>query len=270
MTTPGDALAKIFDVRDARVLVTGAASGLGLAMAEAMVEAGARVTLTDVDETGLKREVERLSGLAGTAEGAYLDVGDHDAIRETVARIVRDQGRIDVVFANAAGGGGPAEEGGVVAALGPAWFSEMDAHLGGTVATVQAAARAMIGQGSGSIVITSSTSGLKPDAHVPYSYATIKGAMINFGRQAALELAPYGVRVNVIAPGPFRTNIAKKAAEAGYTTTDEEWARTVALGRTADPSELKGLALLLGSPAGGFITGAVHVIDGGSLLMGAS
>jgi NAD(P)-dependent dehydrogenase (short-subunit alcohol dehydrogenase family) len=269
MTMAGDALANIFDVRDARVLVTGAASGLGLAMAEAMVEAGARVTLTDVDEAGLAHAVERLSGLAGTAEGALLDIGDYDAIRETVARIVREQGGIDVVFANAAGGGGPAEEDGVVAALGASWFSEMNVHLGGTVATVQAAARAMVDQGSGSIVITSSTSGLKGDSHVPYSYATIKGAMINFGRQAALELAPYGVRVNVIAPGPFRTNIAAKAAAAGYTTTDEEWARTVALGRTADPAELKGLALLLGSSAGSFITGGVHVIDGGSLLMTA-
>ena len=272
MTSVGDALTSIFDVRDARVLVTGAASGLGLAMAEAMVQAGARVTLTDVDKEGLAREVERLNGFAGHAEGEYLDVGDYGAVQETVDRIVRDSGRIDVAFANAAGGGMPSDPADrrVVKALDASWASEFDVHLGGTVATIQAAARAMVEQRSGSIVVTSSISGIRGDHHVPYSYVTIKGAMINFARQAALELAPHNVRVNVIAPGPFRTNIGAKAAAAGYTTTDDEWARTVAMGRMAEPSELKGLALLLGSPAGSYITGAVHVVDGGALLTSAS
>ena len=140
MTLAGDALAKVFDVRDACVLVTGAASGLGLAMAEAMVEAGARVTLTDVDEAGLAHAVDRLSGCAGVAEGAVLDVGDFDAVRETVARVVRDQGRIDVVFANAAGGGGPAEEDGVVAALGASPHSPYIASKAGVIGFTRAMA----------------------------------------------------------------------------------------------------------------------------------
>jgi len=273
MSSVGDSLAEIFDVRDACVFVTGAASGLGLAIAEAMVQAGAVVTLADIDEPGLRRQADRLSGFAGKVRTEVLDVGEVGAVLAAIDKLVRVNGRIDAVFANAAGSSAsPAEDRdmGVVAALDSAWHHELAVHLNGTVATVRAAARAMIGQGHGSIVLTSSTAGLRADPHVPYSYATVKGAMLNFARQAALELAPLGVRVNVIAPGPFRTNIGAKAQAAGFTVTDEDWARTVPLGRTGDPAELKGLALLLGSKAGSFITGGVYLIDGGAMLTSAT
>jgi len=272
MSSVGDSLAEIFDVRDTRILVTGAASGLGLAIAEAVVQAGAVVTLADIDEPGLQKQADRLSGFAGKVRSEVLDVGDGDAVRAAIDKVVRVDGRIDAVFANAAGGpASPAQDRdtGVVAALDSAWHHELAVHLNGTVATVRAAARAMIEQENGSIVLTSSTAGLRADPHVPYSYATVKGAMLNFARQAALELAPHGIRVNVIAPGPFRTNIGAKAHAAGFTITDKDWARTVPLGRTGDPAELKGLALLLGSKAGSFITGAVYPIDGGAMLTSA-
>jgi NAD(P)-dependent dehydrogenase (short-subunit alcohol dehydrogenase family) len=98
---------------------------------------------------------------------------------------------------------------------------------------------------------------------------TVKGATLNFARQASLELAPQGVGVNPIAPGPFRTNIGAKGKVAGSTVTDEDWVRTVPLGRTGDPAELKELALLLGSNAGSFITGGVYLMDGGAMLTSA-
>jgi NAD(P)-dependent dehydrogenase (short-subunit alcohol dehydrogenase family) len=82
-------------------------------------------------------------------------------------------------------------------------------------------------------------------------------------RQAALELAKHGVHVNAIAPGPFRTNIGTDAAPI----PDEAWEEIVALGRMAEPDELKGVALLLASPASSFMTGAIVPVDGGQLLM---
>ena len=97
---------------------------------------------------------------------------------------------------------------------------------------------------------------------VGYAYAATKAAVNNLVRQAALELAPYNVLVNAIAPGPFLTNIAGGRLRREPETV-QKFADMVPLGRIARPDELKGLALLLASPASSFITGAVIPIDGG-------
>jgi NAD(P)-dependent dehydrogenase (short-subunit alcohol dehydrogenase family) len=117
-------------------------------------------------------------------------------------------------------------------------------------------------QGSGRIVVTASTAGLTSEPLVCYGYAASKAAVIGLARHAALELAPHGVRVNVIAPGPFKTRIAGGVTPEG----EREWAALVPLGRMGETEELKGLALLLASPASSFMTGAVIPIDGGQLL----
>ena len=101
-------------------------------------------------------------------------------------------------------------------------------------------------QGSGRIVVTASTAGLRADPMVCYGYIASKAAVVNVARQAALELAPHGVHVNVIAPGPIKTRIG-----GGVTPESErQWAALVPLGRMGEPEELKGLALLLASPGG--------------------
>jgi NAD(P)-dependent dehydrogenase (short-subunit alcohol dehydrogenase family) len=122
-------------------------------------------------------------------------------------------------------------------------------------------------QGSGRIVVTSSVAGLRPEPVVCYGYIASKAAVLNLVRQAALELAPHGIRVNAICPGPFKgTRIGAGATLDPEPEMERQWAQTVPLGRMAEPDELKGLALLLASPASGFITGAAHVIDGGALI----
>ena len=118
-------------------------------------------------------------------------------------------------------------------------------------------------QGGGRIVITASTAGFGTDPLVGYSYSATKAAVIIMVRQAALELAPYGIHVNAIAPGPFRTRIGGAAAPI----PPEAWNDIVALGRMAEPDELKGVALLLASRASSFMTGAIVPVDGGQLLM---
>lgn len=99
---------------------------------------------------------------------------------------------------------------------------------------------------------------------VGYAYAATKAAVANLVRQAAIELGPFNVLVNAIAPGPFRTNIA-----GGRMHSDREvervFAKSCPLGRVAEPDEIKGLALLLASPAASYMTGAVIPIDGGTL-----
>jgi NAD(P)-dependent dehydrogenase (short-subunit alcohol dehydrogenase family) len=246
-----------FDVRGLRTVVTGAASGLGLAIAEAMAEGGARVTLVDVDADGLTEVAARLG-----AESAVVDVADSDA----VARLFADLDGVDVVFANA----GVSREAGVLDDRGglgnlddDTWRTVLGINLDGVLFTMREAARHMKPQGSGRIVVTASTAGIGTDPFVGYSYSATKAAVIMLVRQAAFELARHGVHVNAIAPGPFRTNIGGDAPPI----PDEAWESIVAIGRMAEPEELKGVALLLASSASSFITGAVIPVDGGQLLM---
>jgi NAD(P)-dependent dehydrogenase (short-subunit alcohol dehydrogenase family) len=256
-------LTDLFDVDGARTVVTGAASGLGLAMAEVMAEGGARVTLADLDGDALEQVAERLGGDVRTAR---VDVSNAAAVGRLFDEVVDEQGGVDVAFANA----GISLEPGVVDERGGlenldqrAWDSVLGVNRNGVLFTMREAARHMKKQGSGRIVVTASTAGFGTDPMVGYSYSATKAAVIIIVRQAALELARHGVHVNAIAPGPFRTNIGGDAAPI----PPEAWNDIVAIGRMAEPDELKGVALLLASPASSFMTGAVIPVDGGQLLM---
>jgi NAD(P)-dependent dehydrogenase (short-subunit alcohol dehydrogenase family) len=140
-------------------------------------------------------------------------------------------------------------------------------NLHGVLFTMKHAAAVMKPQGSGRIVVTSSIAGLRPEPVVCYGYAASKAAVVNLVRQAALELAPHGVLVNAICPGPFKgTRIGAGATLDPDPELERAWAEMIPLGRMAALDELKGLALLLASPASSYITGAAHVIDGGALV----
>ena len=256
-------MSDLFDVDGARTVVTGAASGLGLAMAEVMAEGGARVTLADLDGDALEQVAGRLGG---DVRMAQVDVSDAAAVGRLFDEVVDEQGGVDVAFANA----GISLEPGVVDERGGlenldlrAWDTVLGVNLNGVLFTMREAARHMKKQGSGRIVVTASTAGFGTDPMVGYSYSATKAAVIIIVRQAALELARHGVHVNAIAPGPFRTNIGGDAAPI----PPEAWNDIVAIGRMAEPDELKGVALLLASPASSFMTGAVIPVDGGQLLM---
>jgi NAD(P)-dependent dehydrogenase (short-subunit alcohol dehydrogenase family) len=261
-------LTALFGVQDKVVLVTGGASGLGLAIAQVLAECGAIVVAADRDEPRLAAAGPGLAA-AGRAEPVLADVSDGRAVASLADGIVSRHGRIDVVFANAgiARGRGPGEESGQADTFDlTAWHELLDVNLHGVVHTVRAAAGHMKRQRGGSIVVTASTAGLRADPLVSYSYVVAKAGVVNFVRQAALDLARWQIRVNAIAPGPFRTNIGgpgplPAAAEA-------RWSSMVPLGRMGDPAEIRGLALLLASGASSFITGAVYPVDGGQLLQG--
>jgi NAD(P)-dependent dehydrogenase (short-subunit alcohol dehydrogenase family) len=314
----------LFDVRGQVALVTGGASGLGYAFAEILVQAGANVVIADWDEVALRKAVTSLGegalaagreppargqsadgGRPGPAlvTGRSVDVSYPRAVNELVDRVVAGHGKIDIVFANAgiARGRPPV--------LPEGWLDDMDmaaykalidVNLHGVVYTVQAAARHMKRQRSGSIITTASTAGMRNDPYTPYSYAIAKAAVVNFTKQAAHDLARWGVRVNAIAPGPFKTNLGSanrtvntsivntsivntstvntstgnaRAADSATPTgasNEDMWKAVIPLGRMGDPKEIRGLALLLASSAGSFMTGGIYPIDGGALLQGPS
>jgi NAD(P)-dependent dehydrogenase (short-subunit alcohol dehydrogenase family) len=255
----------LFDVRGRVTVVTGAASGLGLAMAEVMAENGAIVAMLDIDQVGLDAAVTRLATAGHAVEGIALDVGDIARLRAAVAAIAEKHGKLDVVFANAGISAGRIfefPEGEVDAVDMNRWQQVLQVNLTSVFATIQAAAERMKAQRGGRIIVTSSIAGIRAERMVGYAYAATKAAVNNLVRQAALELAPYNVMVNAIAPGPFFTNIAggRLHREPEFV---QKFAAMVPLGRIAQPDELKGLALLLASPASSYITGTVIPIDGG-------
>jgi NAD(P)-dependent dehydrogenase (short-subunit alcohol dehydrogenase family) len=265
-------LEDLFDVRGQIALVTGGASGLGYAFASILADCGAAVTIADWDEARLEKAVASLAASSGSAvTGERLDVTDAAAVRDCVDGIVAAHATIDIVFANA----GVAR--GRPPLLPEGWLDDMsmsdyqaliDVNLHGVVYTVQAAARHMKKQRSGSIVTTASTAGLRNDPYTPYSYTIAKAAVVNFTKQAAHDLARWNVRVNAIAPGPFKTNLGGGSATSA--SADAMWKAVVPLGRMGNPTEIRGLALLLASSAGSFMTGGIYPIDGGALLQGPS
>jgi NAD(P)-dependent dehydrogenase (short-subunit alcohol dehydrogenase family) len=252
-------------------LVTGGASGLGYAFASVLAAAGATVVIADWDSGSLGKAVTGLCDAGRKVSGKRLDVSDATAVRAAVDGIAEEHGRLDIAFANAgvARGRPPLlPEGWLDDMSMPDYNALIDINLHGVVYTVQAAARPMKRQKSGSIVTTASTAGIRNDPYTPYSYAIAKAGVINFTRQAAHDLARWGVRVNAIAPGPFKTHLGGK--EPTSAEAEAMWSAVVPLGRMGNPSEIRGLALLLASNAGSFMTGGVYPIDGGALLQGPS
>jgi len=262
---------RLFDVAGTRALVTGAASGLGFAMAEVLADCGARVTLADVDADRLEASTQALTARGGTARSFVVDVSDEERVHAMVTDAVEAEGGLDVVFANAgiASVPGFAVEGGqrLETVESSDWNTVLRVNLDGVLFTMKHAAAVMKRQGSGRIVVTSSNAGLRAEPEVCYGYVAAKAAIVNVVRQAALELAPHGVHVNAICPGPFKgTRIGGGVTENPTPELEHMWARTVPLGRMGDPEELKGLVLLLASPASSFMTGAAYLVDGGTLV----
>jgi NAD(P)-dependent dehydrogenase (short-subunit alcohol dehydrogenase family) len=257
----------LFDVQGHVAFITGAASGLGLAYAEVMAENGAVTVLADKDGPGLEKAAARLRSAGCKVATAAFDAVDSNALQQAIDGAAARYGRLDAVFANvgiSAGPGFASSETGRIEAIDLQRFREViELNLIATTLTMKFAAPHMKRQRSGSIVVTASIAGIAAEPLVGYGYIASKAAVANIVRQAALELAAYHVRVNAIAPGPFVTNIRDGIMHRDPKIA-EQFAAMVPLGRAAQPDEIKGLALLLASPAGSFITGAVIPIDGGT------
>jgi NAD(P)-dependent dehydrogenase (short-subunit alcohol dehydrogenase family) len=260
----------LFDVSGKVALVTGGASGLGYAFASILADCGATVVIADWNAERLEKAAADLSA-RGRVVPAILDVTDAAAVSSLVDGIAGEYKSIDIAFANAgvARGRPPLIPEGTIDEFDMSdYHALIDVNMHGVVHTVRAAAAHMKRQRSGSIVVTASTAGLRNDPFTPYSYTIAKAAVVNFMKQAAHDLARWNVRVNAIAPGPFKTNLGGGGPMPPE--AEARWNAVVPLGRMGDPLEIRGLALLLASPASSFMTGGVYPIDGGALLQGPS
>lgn len=264
-----------FNIAGRSALVTGGASGIGLAYAEAMAEAGAKVTIADLDSEGAEREAARLRGEGAEVQAVACDISDLAQVTAAFDAHVAAYGGLDICFANAgwdAGDGFWAPSGernpqGRIDQYDPEkWKRSIDINLSGAYYTIREAVRCMRADNrKGSIIATASNAGIINEPIVGIPYMPAKAGVLHLVRHAALELAEFGIRVNAIAPGPFVTNIGdgwvKKNPDAR-----SSFEKTIPVGRMADTEEMKPLALMLASDASSFMTGAHVVIDGGVQL----
>ncbi|OMB96695.1 SDR family oxidoreductase [Mycobacterium colombiense] len=247
----------LFGLRGKRALVTGASSGIGRKVAQAYVQAGADVAIA-------ARNVEALERIAGelAADGAgkvvpiRCDVTRPDQVTGMVDRVIAELGGIDIAVCNA----------GVIDVvpmldMSPEEFQRIqDTNVTGVFLTAQAAARAMVAQGRGGVIITTaSMSG--SIINVPQQvghYCASKAAVIHLTKAMAVEFAPHNIRVNSVSPGYILTELVEPLTEF-----HRQWEPKIPLGRIGRPEELTGLYVYLASEASSYMTGSDVVIDGG-------
>jgi NAD(P)-dependent dehydrogenase (short-subunit alcohol dehydrogenase family) len=244
---------------DGRVaIVTGAAQGLGRAMAQALAEAGAAVAIPDINGEGACRAAEEIAALGVKTLAMTCDVTDAAQVQEMVDKVHAELGGPDILVNNA----GitiwePAEE-----MKWESWRKVMAINLDGLFLCSQAAGRYMLQQGRGSIINIASMSGFIVNHPQPQAaYNASKAAVIHLTRSLACEWATRGVRVNAIAPGYMNTAMAAPYfADPKYR---DNWFMRAPMQRPGEPEELGGAVVFLASDASSYMTGHTLVIDGG-------
>jgi gluconate 5-dehydrogenase len=252
VTAPGS----LFRLDGRIALVTGAARGLGAAMAEALASAGAHVVHNDIDEPAVRARCNELAGRGLSVEGVGFDVTDAAAVRDAVRTVTRAHGRLDVLVNNA----GIAVYKTAAEHEDEDWARVMDVDLTALHLVAREAAAAMATSPAGRIINIASVLGLCSRPGVA-SYVVAKHGVVGLTRVLAGELGPRGITCNAIAPGYFETSLSESLV------ADKDFHQMIAertpLRRWARPEELAGPAVFLASSASSFVTGHVLVVDGG-------
>jgi NAD(P)-dependent dehydrogenase (short-subunit alcohol dehydrogenase family) len=254
---------QLFELKGRVALVTGGSRGLGLQMAEALGEMGARVALTARKQNELDEAVAHLKGLGVEASAWACDLGKREAIAPVVDDILARLGRVDVLVNNAgATWGAPAEDHPL-----EAWDKLVNLNLTGTFLVSQRIAKkSMIPAKWGRIINVASVAGLMasdPRVVKTVAYNATKHGVVGITRQLAAEWGPYGITANAICPGFFPSRMTK-ATLGALTSLVLETTPTKRLGNDED---LKGLVVLLASEASRHITGQAIAVDGGASIL---
>ncbi len=241
--------------------VTGAAMGIGLGIANRLAEAGANVLIADMNLEAATASAADLAGKYGTKVVAVkLDVTAEDAGDQLVAETVKAFGSIDILVNNA----GIYPVNSLLELDYATWDKTLGVNLRGLAFITKAVANQMIKQGGGGAMVNiASIDGIHPSFPGLAAYDASKGGVVMFTKNVALELGPHGIRVNAIAPGGIKT-----PGVAGGIDMDVEamFVPHIPLGRMGEPDDIGRVAAFLASPAAGYMTGDVVVVDGGYLV----
>jgi acetoin reductase-like protein len=255
-------------LEDKIAIITGAASGMGRAMALAFAAEGATVVVADLNVDGAQLVVDDIETKGGKALAIELDVANPQDSRALVQKVVERYGQLDILVNNAGIG--------LIKAVWDTTPDEWDrifaVNVRGLFFMAQAAAEPMRRQRSGKIINLASIAGRRGEALVA-AYCASKAAVININQSLALALAPYGVNVNAMAPGVVDTPYWKEVdRQFGQITgkaegeTFREVAASIPLGRTSVPDDVVPLALFLAGPGSDYITAQTYNVEGGMVM----
>lgn len=251
---------ELFSLAGKTALITGGSRGLGLQMAEALGEQGAKIVISSRKQADLDEAVAHLKERGIEASAIAADLAQEAHIQPLVDEAIKRLGHIDILINNAGASWGAAAEDYPV----EAWDKVMNLNIRSIFLVSQAVGKAsMIPRKYGRIVNIASIAGLAgnaPGTMKTIAYNTSKGAVINFTRTLAGEWGPYGITVNAIAPGFFPSKMTKGVLA---TIGEEALSKSAPLGRIGDDEDLKGATLLFASDAGKHITGQTLAVDGG-------
>jgi len=249
-------MSALFDLKGKRALVSGSSQGIGFALARGLAQHGACLVLNGRDEAKLRSAARRLQDEGFSVETAAFDVTDANSVAEAVERIETEIGAVDILINNA----GIQIRGALEDFEPQQWEQLLSTNISGVFYLAQAVARYMIARGAGKIInIASAQSELARPNIAPYT--ATKGAIRNLTRGMATDWAKYGLQINALAPGYFKTPLNQALVE------DENFSqwlekRTPA-GRWGEVEELVGAAVFLSSAASSFVNGHTLYVDGG-------
>ena len=259
----------IFDLTGKVALITGGGRGLGRVYCAALAEYGADIAIADIEEKGAYETAEIVKSLGRKALAIKADVTNPEDAQQVVFETVKELGTIDILINNA----GISLKAAKIADMPVEdWDRVIAVNLRGVFLCTRAVLPIMVKQKKGNIINIASVRGISPSFEAVVMspkahYAASKGAVISFTKEAALEYAREGIRVNCIAPGHHGKGPGSRWRDAEQTRRiEEEIARITPLGRIGDPTELKGLVVYLASDASSFVTGQVFISDGGRCI----
>jgi len=250
--------AALFYLRERTAIVTGAARGVGEAIARELATMGAHVVLVDIAEE-VHNTALRIVQEGGSAQAEIIDVTDSNAVDSLVKRIVAEHGALDIGVANA----GVSYESETSSHTDEQWRRVMNINLDGVFHCVRAFGNAMLNAGRGSIIGISSIAGVKavrPEVHLGYDVS--KAGVAHLCRVTGVEWAAQGVRVNAVGPGYTNTLMLQEVG-ANQPEVMQRWLDDMPIGRLMEPREIASTVSFLASDAASGITGQLLMVDGG-------